>query len=282
MSAELRTRALDGAELSARALIPGHDLIWIVLDTLRYDVARDLLAAGRIPFLASLLPKGWEERHTPGNFTYAAHQAFFAGFLPTPLGPGPHSRLFAARFPGSETTADTTCVFDAPDLVGGLAAQGYRTICIGGVGFFNQLSPLGRVLPGLFSESHWREDLGVTAPGSTRAQVELATELLGQSSPEERVFLFMNVSALHQPNRHYLPGADEDNVESHAAALEYVDSQLEPLFRAVQARGQALCVVCADHGTAYGEDGLHGHRHNHPVVTTVPYAEFVLEAQRTS
>lgn len=276
MSSGLRTRALD-AELNARTLIPGHDLVWIVLDTLRYDVARDLLAAGRTPFLASLLPEGWEARHTPGNFTYAAHQAFFAGFLPTPLGPGPHPRLFAARFPGSETTADTTCVFDAPDLPAGLAAQAYRTICVGGVGFFNQLSPLGSVIPGLFAESYWSPELGVTAPDSTRSQVELATELLAQSSPAERVFLFMNVSALHQPNRHYLPGASEDSVESHAAALEYVDAQLEPLFRAVQARGRALCVVCADHGTAYGEDGLYGHRHNHSVVTTVPYAEFVLE-----
>lgn len=28
-------------------------------------------------------------------------------------------------------------------------------------------------------------------------------------------------------------------------------------------------------GTAYGEDGFHGHRLNHPVVTNVPYAEFI-------
>lgn len=280
-SAPLRTRALGG-ELSAKSLIPGHDMVWVVLDTLRYDVARDLLAAGRTPFLEALLPAGWEERHTPGNFTYAAHQAFFAGFLPTPAGPGPHPRLFAARFPGSETTSETTSVFDAPDLVSGLADQGYRTICIGGVGFFNRLSPLGSVLPGLFSESHWSEELGVTAPDSTRAQVALATRLLQESGPEERVFLFLNVSALHQPNHHYLPGASEDGLETHAAALEYVDGQLEPLFRALAARGSTLCVVCADHGTAYGEDGFYGHRLNHPVVTTVPYAEFLLEAQRTS
>jgi sulfatase-like protein len=275
----LRGRALD-SELCAKALIPGRDLVWVVLDTLRYDVARDLLAAGRTPFLEALLPQAWEERHTPGNFTYAAHQAFFAGFLPTPVGPGPHPRLFAARFPGSETTSDTTSVFDAPDLVSGLASQGYRTICIGGVGFFNKLSPLGCVLPGLFSESHWSQELGVTARDSTRAQVSLATELLSQSAREERVFLFMNVSALHQPNRHYLPGASEDSLESHGAALEYVDAQLEPLFRALAARGGALCVVCADHGTAYGEDGHYGHRLNHPVVTTVPYAEFFLDPQR--
>ena len=61
-----------------------------------------------------------------GTFTYAAHHAFFAGFLPTPTSPGPHPRLFAARFAGSETTTDQTAVFDAPDIVTGLSQRGYR------------------------------------------------------------------------------------------------------------------------------------------------------------
>ena len=34
--------------------------------------------------------------------------------------------------------------------------------------------------------------------------------------------------------------------------------------------------MCSDHGTAYGEEGYYGHRVAHPVVWTVPYAEFVL------
>src|SRR5438093_13091232 len=92
--------------LPVRDLVGSHDVLFVTLDTLRYDVARDALAAGRTPNLAAVLPGGrWEERHSPGTFTYAAHQAFFAGFLPTPPTPGPHPRLFAARFPGSETTA---------------------------------------------------------------------------------------------------------------------------------------------------------------------------------
>src|SRR5258708_5228396 len=62
--------------INAQALIGTHDVLLVTLDTLRYDVARDALAAGRTPNLAAVLPGGcWEERHTPGNFTYAAHQA---------------------------------------------------------------------------------------------------------------------------------------------------------------------------------------------------------------
>ncbi len=64
------------------------DLLFVTLDTLRYDVAVELAAAGRTPNLVRALPAGrWERRHTPGSFTYAAHHAFFAGFLPTPAEP---------------------------------------------------------------------------------------------------------------------------------------------------------------------------------------------------
>jgi len=90
------------------------------------------------------------------------------------------------------------------------------------------------------------------------------------------VFLFLNVSAIHQPNRFYLPGATADDRRTHAAALEYVDAQLPPLFEAFRARGPSHWIVCSDHGTAYGDDGWHGHRLAHPVVWEVPYAEWVL------
>ncbi len=263
--------------ISARELVGTHDILFITLDCLRYDVARDLLAAGRTPHLAALLPEGgWEERHSPGSFTLAAHAAFFAGFLPTPARPGNHPRLFAARFPGSETTTDATLVFDAPDIVSGLAGQGYHTVCIGGVGFFNKRSPLGSVLPGLFAESHWASELGVTDPRSTEHQVALARRILDRLPSSRRVFLFVNVSALHQPNYFYLPGATYDSLTSHAAALEYVDRSLPPLFAALRRRAPLLAVLCSDHGTAYGEDGYVGHRLAHPVVWTVPYAEVVL------
>jgi hypothetical protein len=263
--------------LNARTLVGTHNILFITLDTLRYDVAVEALRVGRTPNLAALLPEsGWEARHTPGSFTYAAHQAFFAGFLPTPIAPGRHPRLFAARFAGSETTAEQTFVFDAPDIVTGLAAEGYHTICIGGVGFFNKQNPLSNVLPGLFAESYWSPELGVTHPNSAANQIRCAIDALERVPAERRVFLFINVSALHQPNCIFLPGATSDTPETQAAALTYVDGQLPPLFHTLQRRSPTLAIVCSDHGTAYGEDGYVGHRVGHPVVWTVPYAEFVL------
>ena len=263
--------------LDANSLIGDCDLLLITLDTLRFDVAQSAWEAGRTPCLQKFLPaSGWQLRHTPGNFTFAAHQAFFAGFLPTPASPGPHPRLFAARFPGSETTTPQTCVFDAPDIVTGLAQRGYHTICVGGVGFFNRNSPLGNVLPGLFAESHWSQSLGVTDRHSTENQVAIALESLEKLSPRQRAFLFINISAMHQLTCIFHPAATEDSPETQAAALAYVDGCLPPLFAAMQRRGPVLCIITSDHGTAYGEDGYWGHRISHPVVWNVPYAEFVL------
>lgn len=263
--------------IDARRLIGSHHVLLMTLDTLRYDVAVNALSEGRTPVLQSLLPRQrWELRHTPGNFTWAAHHAFFAGFLPTPASPGPHPRLFAATFHGSETTVDSTYVFDGPDLITALSSDGYHTVCVGGVGFFNKLTPLGCVLPGLFAESHWSPELGVTSINSMEQQVGVAVEAIERRPRDQKLMLFVNVSALHQPNCHYVPGATEDSPVTQAAALEYVDRCLPPLLDSMRQAGSWLCIICSDHGTAYGEAGHTGHRFGHEVVWNVPYAEFVL------
>lgn len=259
-------------------VVGSHELLLVTLDTLRYDVAAELAAAGETPTLAGLLPEGrWERRHTPGSFTYAAHAAMLAGFLPTPASPGPHPRLFAATFPGSETTTRGTWAFAAADLPSGLAAAGYHTVCVGGVGFFNKLTPLGSALPSLFAESHWEREFGVTDAESLPKQIDRVAEIMARSPADRRLFLLLNVASLHQPNWFYLDDAtpsDGDTRASHAAALRHVDAHIGRLFDLM--RRPCFVIVCSDHGTAYGEDGHTGHRIGHEVVWTVPYGEFVL------
>jgi len=271
----------------------GRDVVMITLDTLRYDAAQAAFSADRLPALGPRIgPKGWERRHTPASFTYAAHHAFFSGFLPTPATPGPHPRLFASAFEGSESTAEGTFVFSEATIPEGMSALGYRTICIGGTGFFNQQNALGSVLPALFDEAHWDPSLGVTERESPTNQIALAVERLNAN--EEPAFLFINASAIHQPNWFYgEPGmgfagdADddtpcddaipyEDSLVTHTAALCAFDAALPALFDCLAERGGAFCIVCSDHGTAYGEDGYTGHRCGHSVVWDVPYAEFVV------
>jgi hypothetical protein len=265
------------ADLDMTAIVGTHDLALIVLDTLRYDVAAEELAAGRTPNLAAHLPGGWEERHSPGTFTYAAHAAFFAGFLPTPARPGRHRRRLALGFEGSETIGAGTCVLEGATIVEGLAARGYHTLCVGGVGFFNLRNPLGTALPGLFAERHWDPSTGVADRASFENQIAVVERSLAALPPDRRAFTFVNVAALHQPNHFYLDGGPgRDTRESHAAALRHVDRHLPRLFAALARRGPVFAIVCSDHGTLYGEDGYVGHRVAHPIVTTVPYAEVLL------
>lgn len=259
------------------ALMGSHDFLFITLDTLRYDVAQQLFCADGLPHFARVLPDtGWEKRHTPASFTYAAHQAFFAGFLPTPTPPGNHARLFALDFPGSETTVDETLVFHASNIIEGFKQKNYYTVCVGGVGFFNNSSPLGAVLPGLFDEDHWSPELGVTDKHSTAKQVDLILKNYGRWKSKGRLFLFLNVSAVHQPNCHYVPGQTRDNKRSQAAALQYVDQEVGRLFYYLRNQGPTFVIVCSDHGTTYGDDGYYGHRLAHQAVWDVPYTDFVL------
>lgn len=266
---------------SLAAHVPGADIVWIVLDTLRFDVAQAAHEAGETPALSAWLPPGgWEERHAPGSFTYASHHAMFAGFLPTPLDPGPHQRPLALAFAGATTIGEGSLVLDGASVPEGLAALGYRTVCVGGVGFFNPEQPLGRVLPGMFGESHWAPELGVADRASAEHQVSRCVNVVSSTELATPLFLFVNVSALHQPNWFYDPDAEPgvDTLRSHRCALAAVDRALPPLVDALQRRAERRdrpchVMICSDHGTAYGEDGHMGHRVALPCVWTVPFAE---------
>lgn len=256
--------------------IGSHNIVFMVLDSLRFDVAQNAMAQGLTPFLQTLIPLGqWQKRQTHGTFTYPAHQAFFMGYLPVPIPkPANYQRLFACQFHGSETSGTNTWITPASNIVHGLQAVGYHTICIGGVGFFDGSSAIRQVLPNFFMESHWSPEMGVTGKDSTRLQVALAIQRLQTIPEQQKVFLYLNVSALHQPNCLFTAGATHDTPQTQANALAYVDQQLPPLFAQLQRRGAGLCIVCSDHGTAYGEDGYYGHGIAHPVIWEVPYAEW--------
>ncbi|OYP36421.1 STM4013/SEN3800 family hydrolase [Rhodopirellula sp. MGV] len=254
------------------------NLLMLTLDTLRYDVAQDLWKQGQIQNLARYLPAtGWERRHSPATFTYAAHHAFFAGFLPTPTGPELHTRLFASEFGGSETTGPETFVFPQATLPEALAEIGYRTICVGGTGFFNPSNSLGRVLPALFHQSYWTEAMSVVGRDSAACQVDCAIGAIDEAG-DQPVFCFINFSAIHQPNWFFAsaepPEDGRDTVEGHAAALIEIDRQLPRLLDHLKSRGSLFAMAFSDHGTAYGEDGYWGHRVAHPCIWEVPYAEF--------
>ncbi|MCA9104926.1 MAG: STM4013/SEN3800 family hydrolase [Planctomycetales bacterium] len=250
------------------------DFLIMTFDSLRYDVAQLAWETGVIPKLAkSLSESGWERRHAPGSFTYASHAAYFAGFFPTPAKPGRHERGIGLRFAGSETLASDAVVFDAPDIVTGFRENAYFALGIGGVGFFNRQTPVSSYFPSLFDEFHWCEECSVVNPKSAGHQVDMAIEILSRRSIHERVLLFINLSAMHQPSSIFVEGAARDSVQTQCAALASVDMPWSRLNEFLRQRGRGKGILCSDHGTTFGEDGYNGHRLAHPVVWDVPYAE---------
>lgn len=267
--------------LNMNEIVKSMNILFITLDSLRFDVADDAFKNNLLPNCKNYFPDGWQKCHTSGSFTYAAHQAFFAGFLPTPATPTKTARLFAAHFIGSETTTENTLVFQTPDIVTGFAQIGFKTVCIGGVGFFNKQTQLGNVLPSMFQQSYWQTEFSVTEKKSTAFQFHKAIEVIEQTKDEQQLFLFINVSAIHQPNWFYLyDEKQQDTIASHSAALQYVDAQLPNLIKSLKQKRDTFCIICSDHGTAYGEDDYFGHRIAHPTVWNVPLATFIVKHEK--
>ena len=260
-------------------VVGSQDILLICLDTLRYDVAAEEAAAGNTPVLNRYGP--WEKCQAPGNFTYPSHHAMFAGFFPCRYGAkslADRELLFFPAMVGMGKKAPAGAfAFSGSTIMEGLEKVGYATWCVGGVAFFDKRSPIGKVFPGYFKKSYWNPSFACPVKESTKNQVDFLLKKISAADKEQRIFLYLNVDAIHYPNYFYADGVSHDNLQSHAAALRYVDRELGRLFAGWKSqRKEALVICCSDHGTCYGEDGCQFHGINHPYVNTVPYKHFFL------
>lgn len=256
-----------------------HDILFLCLDTLRYDVAVQEEAAGTTPVLNQYGP--WKKCQAPGNFTYPSHHAMFAGFLPCPYDAKNVADRELLFFPGQiglgKKGPEGAYAFSGSTIMEGLEKEGYDTWCVGGVAFFDKRSELGKVFPGYFQKSYWNPSFACPVKDSTKNQVDFILKKLDEAEADRHIFLYLNVDAIHYPNYFYLEGASHDSVESHAAALRYADQELGRLFAQwKKRRGDTFVICCSDHGTCYGEDGCQFHGINHPIVNTVPYKHFFI------
>ncbi|MDO4330023.1 MAG: STM4013/SEN3800 family hydrolase [Lachnospiraceae bacterium] len=256
-----------------------HDILFVCLDTLRYDVAVQEEAAGTTLVLNQYGP--WKKCQAPGNFTYPSHHAMFAGFLPCPYDAKNVADRELLFFPGQiglgKKGPEGAYAFSGSTIMEGLEKEGYDTWCVGGVAFFDKRSELGKVFPGYFQKSYWNPSFACPVKDSTKNQVDFILKKLDGAEEDRHIFLYLNVDAIHYPNYFYLEGASHDSVESHAAALRYADQELGRLFTQwKKRRGDTFVICCSDHGTCYGEDGCQFHGINHPIVNTVPYKHFFI------
>ena len=253
-------------------------ILFVCLDTLRYDVASEEQEKGETPVLNRYGP--WQKCQAPGNFTYPSHQAMFAGFFPIEEGILDMKKrkplFFSPDIGMGRQAPEGAYAFQGATWVEGLACEGYETYCIGGVSFFDKRTDVGKVLPSYFQHSYWKPAFGCRVKESAEHQINFALQKLRQAEEGQKIMMYLNISALHYPNYFYAEGEKKDSKKAHALALRYVDGQLGRLFEAFHEKGETFVICCSDHGTCYGEDGVWYHGINHPIVTTVPYKHFLL------
>lgn len=270
-------------------IIGKYHILFVCLDSLRFDVAYEMQENGGTPVLNRY--GKWRKCQAPGNFTYPSHQAMFSGFLPIDeevLEMKQREKLFFSEDIGMGRKAPKGAyTFQGANWIEGLTKEGYETYCIGGVSFFDKRTDIGKVMPSFFQHSYWNPSFGCKVKESPRNQVDFAVRKISQIASEQKVMMYLNICAMHYPNYFYLNENENsgerasmeksDSKEAHAAALRYTDQELERLFAAFQKIGDTFVICCSDHGTCYGEDGVWYHGINHPIVNTVPYKHFILE-----
>jgi membrane-associated metal-dependent hydrolase len=260
-------------------VVGNNDILFVCLDTLRYDVASQEESLGNTPNINKY--GKWEKCHAPGNYTFPSHMAMFIGNLPSPSRPVPlyeRERLFVAKENGALGKLHPySYVFEGDSFIRGLEKVGYTTICIGGVGFFNKRTPINKILPSFFKESYWNTSFACHIKESFENQLDFIEKLL-EKKKDEKIFMYVNIDSIHYPNSFYSDDAKLDDVSTHASALRYVDSHINRLFDLFAKRGKTFCIMCSDHGTCYGEDGYNFHCVSHEIVYTVPYMHFFIDS----
>ncbi|POP43771.1 hypothetical protein CHU32_18710 [Superficieibacter electus] len=278
--AALRTSAAQSnGGFNMNTLISNNtNILFIVLDSLRYDIAIQAQSAGHTPHINRY--GQWVKCEAAGNFTWPSHHSMFSGFMPKPLeGAAAHNMLFFPKDIGlGRKGPENAFAFSEATWIEGLEKQGYHTLCIGGVSFFNKRSGMGKVFPALFKESYWNPRFACTVKESLDNQIHFIEKIVPARASEQPVMMYINVDTLHYPNHFYVEGAKPgDTLETHAAALRYIDARIDELLNIFRATGRdTLVLLCSDHGTCYGEDGKYFHSFNHPIVNTVPWMHFLL------
>ncbi len=262
------------------------NFLLLTYDSCRYDV----LVSAKTPVLDSYSVIRCAE--APANFTYASHQAFFVGILPTTREYIPYynrfrKQLLALGGVGEGQVTKTALKKTTSDwnLVQGLANEGYQTVGAGAMTWFRQESLAAGFRKFLF-----------TGTDADR-QIDFLLETIDTERP---FFGFINFGETHAPytfrgnpepckedvrarRMNWPPveqgpvGVENESFKCQVAAAEFLDSRLPRLFDALP--GKTIVVVTSDHGDCFGEDGYWGHGVNHRRVFEVPLAIFRLDRQ---
>jgi hypothetical protein len=251
--------------------------VLITLDSCRWDS----FEAADLPLLKS---GSWDKCWSHATFTYAAHQAFFAGKLPhsfdreqffdTAAATGKRRKVVQKeiwRLSNVVSPREAHYTVEGRNLKDGFRRAGYTTIGSGSMNWFNPALPAAEALCSDFD--HYAYFPSDCASDGRNAERQIAWSLERIAASEKPFFLFLNLGETHSPYTaagHSLRGKWGDAAacaQAQRASLEFLDRCLAQLFAQLD---NYLAVVCGDHGDCWGEDDLWGHGFYHPAVLNVP------------
>ncbi|MGB0639197.1 MAG: hypothetical protein ACPGTU_07695 [Myxococcota bacterium] len=251
-------------------------VLFITLDSCRYDT----FEATSTPNLSAVGPL--HKAKAPGNFTFASHAAMFVGFTPgipelrEPLLNPKFGKIFKIVGGGYPSKGTEFMTIKGKNVIQGLGAMGYTTIGTGAAGWFDDSTATAQPLTQDFDHYWFAGNCW-----SLEKQLSFVQRHL-QALDGQRAFVFMNIGETHVPYWHEgadwdrdlnpcRPFSDDNDAEEcrrrQTACLEWVDEKLGPILGQFS---HANTLVCADHGDAWGEDGLWEHGIHHDTVLTVP------------
>jgi hypothetical protein len=251
-----------------------ESVLLMTLDSCRFDTAQRT----HTPALDRVGPM--HEAMAPAHFTLASHAAIWVGTTPGVPGLGQPvldpkaGRLFRLTTPSIGAGPGDVFALEGATLIEGFRRRGYLTLGCGAVDWFDPETAAGQRLSGDF------ERFRFFRRGDVAAQVRWTLEQLPRERP---VLAFLNIGETHVPYWHRgaswdysdnpcRPYQHETNrrevcVERQSACLRYIDSHLSDLISAFL---EATILITADHGDAWGEDGLWEHGTWHPAIMRVP------------
>lgn len=248
----------------------------ITIDSLRYDVTQIANSPNFEKLFAEhqRIGNGWEKVCAHGTYTLPAHVSMFTGgkfpssFKADP--PFKHSHgLF--RYGNNTRNAEFSLQETDTSVPGSFAAQGYRTIGVGGVDWFNSSFYSSRDLWSMyFKEFYYADEFSPVIPNSFERQIQLLKTL----DMKSLVFLFLNIASTHRPYRLKAEPDEKGNypsyyIKSQVDAFEYVDSHILEVIDVIPRPANVF--ICSDHGECFTEvDGVSGHGFYHPSVMEVP------------
>jgi len=257
-------------------------VLFITLDSCRYDTFKKALKSGNLPLLESIGPL--HKALAPSHFTYGSHASFWMGFTPGVinckdkfLNPK-KGKLFRMIFGGFSESKNDEYSLIGKNIIDGFNRKHYYTIGSGAVDWFNDSTETGKVLTEDFEDFFFSGNTW-----SLNKQLSWLLEKLSHVRADTPVFCFLNIGETHVPYWHKdaewerwpspcVPFGDEHSNRRECErrqleCLKWVDSQIVGLVNQFQ---NCTILICADHGDCWGEDGLWEHGISHPATLTVP------------